>query len=209
MIIQFTKGDHSVNPNTTAILRAGDLADLTTYYRHDLAFREIPGLPINSHGFAPTSPPTADLSGRPGASCRLPELGWCRDHPARAVSLFRSTDRPPIAGGSDLHHPVTAKQVAANRVNAPEIDSYVMCKIVRACIASPRAREIVHVRLTCVPEWSRRTFTALYGIAIEEGSDGNPEQEDNSDLRRARHVQCAGRRAGPGAGCVFRRAAGL
>jgi len=51
MIIQFAKGDHSANPNTTAILRAGDLADLTTYYRHDLAFREIPGLPINSHGF--------------------------------------------------------------------------------------------------------------------------------------------------------------
>src|SRR5438034_1842688 len=36
---QMAKGDQSVpNPNGTAILRAGDLADRATFYRHDLAF---------------------------------------------------------------------------------------------------------------------------------------------------------------------------
>ena len=38
VIIQFAKGDRTVpNPTTTAILRAGELADRATYYRNDLA----------------------------------------------------------------------------------------------------------------------------------------------------------------------------
>jgi len=41
VIIQFAKGDMSVpNPTTTALLRAGDLADRTSFYRHDLAFND-------------------------------------------------------------------------------------------------------------------------------------------------------------------------
>jgi virulence factor lipase-like protein len=52
MICQFAKGDLGApNPNTTAILRAGDLADRTLYYRHDLARAEIPSLPMNAHMF--------------------------------------------------------------------------------------------------------------------------------------------------------------
>jgi hypothetical protein len=52
VIFQFAKGDLGApNPNTTAILRAGDLADRTLYYRHDLARTEIPSLPINAHMF--------------------------------------------------------------------------------------------------------------------------------------------------------------
>src|SRR5262245_60937030 len=40
---QFAKGDQIVpNPTTTALLRAGDLADRATFYRHDLAFAENP-----------------------------------------------------------------------------------------------------------------------------------------------------------------------
>ena len=51
-IYQFAKGDQTVaNPKMTAILRAGDLADRATYYRHDLAYAEIAGLPTNPHGF--------------------------------------------------------------------------------------------------------------------------------------------------------------
>jgi hypothetical protein len=47
------KGDQtSPNPTTTAILRAGDLADRTVYYLHDVARVERPGLPANPHGFA-------------------------------------------------------------------------------------------------------------------------------------------------------------
>jgi hypothetical protein len=46
------KGDQSVqNPTTTAILRAGELADRTMYYRHDLARADSPSLPANPHGF--------------------------------------------------------------------------------------------------------------------------------------------------------------
>jgi hypothetical protein len=52
MICQFAKGDLGApNPNTTAILRAGDLADRTLYYRHDLARAEIPSLPPSAHLF--------------------------------------------------------------------------------------------------------------------------------------------------------------
>lgn len=52
VIFQFAKGDQTVpNPGTTAILRAGDLADRATYYRHDLAFAANPGLPKDPHNF--------------------------------------------------------------------------------------------------------------------------------------------------------------
>jgi hypothetical protein len=50
VIYQFNKGDQSApNPNTTAILRAGDLADRATFYRHDLAHAEDPMIPTNPH----------------------------------------------------------------------------------------------------------------------------------------------------------------
>jgi hypothetical protein len=52
VIYQFAKGDQIVpNPATTALLRAGALADRATFYRHDLAFAENPQLPTNPHGF--------------------------------------------------------------------------------------------------------------------------------------------------------------
>jgi Calx-beta domain len=52
VLIQFAKGDQNVtNPRTTALLRAGDLADRATLYRHDLAFAENPTIPKNPHQF--------------------------------------------------------------------------------------------------------------------------------------------------------------
>jgi hypothetical protein len=52
MIIQFAKGDtNQLNPTTSAFLRAGDLADRATFYRHDLAFAEDPTLDRNPHQF--------------------------------------------------------------------------------------------------------------------------------------------------------------
>jgi hypothetical protein len=52
VLIQFAKGDQNVtNPRTTALLRAGDLADRATLYRHDLASAENPALPKNPHQF--------------------------------------------------------------------------------------------------------------------------------------------------------------
>jgi len=52
VIFQFAKGDGTVpNPTNTAIVRAGDLADRTTFYRNDLAFAANPATPKNPHAF--------------------------------------------------------------------------------------------------------------------------------------------------------------
>ena len=58
VILQFGRGDLLVpNPGTTAMLRAGDLRDRATFYRHDLAFadplRNPTGVevPVDSHSF--------------------------------------------------------------------------------------------------------------------------------------------------------------
>jgi hypothetical protein len=52
VIFQFAKGDGTVpNPTTTAILRAGGLADVATFYRNDLAFAINPAVPKNPHTF--------------------------------------------------------------------------------------------------------------------------------------------------------------
>jgi virulence factor lipase-like protein len=65
VIVQFAKGDQTnPNPVTTAILRAGQLADRATLYRHDLAFAESPTLRKNPHVFMP-SIDGADVAIRP------------------------------------------------------------------------------------------------------------------------------------------------
>ena len=52
VIVQFAKGDITVpNPTSSAIIRAGDLADRTTFFRNDLAFAANPGVPKNPHTF--------------------------------------------------------------------------------------------------------------------------------------------------------------
>jgi len=52
VLFQFAKGDQALpNPNTVATLRAGDLADRATYYRHDLAYAEFSMLPKSPHAF--------------------------------------------------------------------------------------------------------------------------------------------------------------
>jgi hypothetical protein len=52
VIFQFAKGDQTVpNPTTTAILRAGELADRATYFRNDLANAANAGVPKNPHTF--------------------------------------------------------------------------------------------------------------------------------------------------------------
>src|SRR5262245_17520088 len=51
-ILQFARADQAVpNPATTAMIRAGDLADRPMFYRHDLAYAERPTLPKNPHPF--------------------------------------------------------------------------------------------------------------------------------------------------------------
>jgi hypothetical protein len=60
LLILFGRGDQNgINPGTSAILRAGNLADRTVHYRHDLAFAEDSTIPRNPHFFitvSPTSP---------------------------------------------------------------------------------------------------------------------------------------------------------
>ncbi len=53
VIVQFAKGDGTVpNPTTSAILRAGDLADRAMYFRNDLAYAATGGsIPKNPHTF--------------------------------------------------------------------------------------------------------------------------------------------------------------
>ncbi|MFT3957345.1 MAG: hypothetical protein QM722_24075 [Piscinibacter sp.] len=52
VLVQFAKGDATVpNPTSTAILRAGDLADRAVYFRNDLAVAANPAVPKNPHTF--------------------------------------------------------------------------------------------------------------------------------------------------------------
>jgi dienelactone hydrolase len=61
VIVQFAKGDQAVpNPATTAILRAGGLADRATYYRTDYAVEAYGAGP---EGPPPTPPPGVEKNG--------------------------------------------------------------------------------------------------------------------------------------------------
>ncbi len=52
VIFQFAKGDQTVpNPTNSALIRAGDLLDRTSYYRNDLAFAANAATPKNPHTF--------------------------------------------------------------------------------------------------------------------------------------------------------------
>ena len=52
VIIQFARGDEDKSdPSTTALIRAGDLADSATLFRNDLAFAVNPAFPKNPHTF--------------------------------------------------------------------------------------------------------------------------------------------------------------
>jgi hypothetical protein len=52
VIVQFAKGDVTVpNPTNSAIVRAGELEDRTTYYRHDLTVAIDPTVTRNPHTF--------------------------------------------------------------------------------------------------------------------------------------------------------------
>jgi hypothetical protein len=52
ILIQLTKGDYQIpNPSTAAMLRAGDLADVATLYRHDRAYAADPTRMKDPHTF--------------------------------------------------------------------------------------------------------------------------------------------------------------
>jgi len=69
VILQVAKGDRIIaNPTSTAIVRGGELADRTTFYRNDLAFTVNPSLPNQPHVWphvfliAPNFPQVAEVS---------------------------------------------------------------------------------------------------------------------------------------------------
>jgi hypothetical protein len=66
LILQFARGDQTVpNPANSAVIRAGELTDRTTFFRNDLAVADDPTLPTDPHAFmirtfnSPTFPPAA------------------------------------------------------------------------------------------------------------------------------------------------------
>jgi hypothetical protein len=90
VIYQLDKGDQTApNPGTTALLRAGDLADRVTYYRHDLAYAANPALPKNPHSIIGM---ITDPAARPIA------LGY-----QEQIGTFLASD------GTEVIHPEPAK----------------------------------------------------------------------------------------------------
>jgi hypothetical protein len=69
VLLQVCKGDETgPNPRNMAIVRAGDLADRTTFFRNDLAYQEDPTVPKDPHSFLGrfTSPGITGQIGRGG-----------------------------------------------------------------------------------------------------------------------------------------------
>jgi pimeloyl-ACP methyl ester carboxylesterase len=111
IIFQFAKGDQQVpNPTSTAMLRAGDLADRATYYRHDLAFAdplrnptgvEVPKDPhifLVFHSFLEIFPAVGDVGA--GTRQQIAEFfasdGETIIDPDRAGPLFEVPIIPPL-----------------------------------------------------------------------------------------------------------------
>src|SRR5262245_3326899 len=58
VIMQLARGDQGLpNPATSALLRAGDLAEQATFFRNDLLFADNPTVPKNPHVFLTRSSP--------------------------------------------------------------------------------------------------------------------------------------------------------
>jgi hypothetical protein len=92
VIFVFAKGDQTApNPATTAILRAGHLADRATFYRNDLAFAEEPRVPKNPHNFGRIDSANPDL------------VNDIARGAARQVAAFFASD------GRDVIHPEPAR----------------------------------------------------------------------------------------------------
>jgi hypothetical protein len=102
VIVQFAKGDQTVpNPTSTAIVRAGDLAEHTVFFRNDLAYAANPtGVPRNPHTFLTNiaSPAMAPLA--VGAQLQIAVFfatnGGTRIDPDGAGPLFEVPIDPPL-----------------------------------------------------------------------------------------------------------------
>lgn len=101
VIVQFAKGDITVpNPTSTAIVRAGDLADRTTFYRNDLAYAAIPGIPKNPHTFLTNIAVPAAAPFAVGAQSQIADFfashGATVNDPDGAGPIFEVPINPPL-----------------------------------------------------------------------------------------------------------------
>jgi hypothetical protein len=95
VIIQFAKGDRTVpNPTTTAILRAGGLADRATYYRNDIAGPGGTQLFGNPHTFLTNLPSPVALMAQAQIATFLASGGAVTIDPDGPGPIFET----PIAG---------------------------------------------------------------------------------------------------------------
>ncbi len=104
VIFQFAKGDVTVpNPTTTAILRAGDLADRATLYRNDLAFAANPAVPKNPHTFLTNIGVAASAAYAVGAQTQMAVFfatsGMTTIDPDGAGPIFEVPVVPPLPEG--------------------------------------------------------------------------------------------------------------
>ncbi len=101
VIVQFAKGDATVpNPTSTAIIRAGGLADRTTLYRNDLAYAAIPGIPKNPHTFLTNIAVPAAAPFAVGAQSQIADFfasnGVTVSDPDGAGPIFEVPINPPL-----------------------------------------------------------------------------------------------------------------
>ncbi len=72
VIVQFAKGDFIVpNPTNTALIRAGELTDTTSYLRNDILFALDPTVPANPHTFLTNLEPASAAPVAVGAQTQI------------------------------------------------------------------------------------------------------------------------------------------
>jgi hypothetical protein len=102
VIIQFARGDQTVpNPASTALIRSGDLADRTTFFRNDLAFASGLGFSKNPHTFltnlvGPLAPALAALEAQQQIAVFFATDGNLTIDPDGAGPLFETPIVPPL-----------------------------------------------------------------------------------------------------------------
>jgi hypothetical protein len=101
VIFQFAFGDQTVpNPTTTAILRAGDLADRATFYRNDLARAANSLVPANPHTFLTNIGSAATAPYAIAAQAQIAAFfasnGAVTIDPDGAGPIFETPVKPPL-----------------------------------------------------------------------------------------------------------------
>jgi hypothetical protein len=142
VIFQFAKGDQIVpNPATTALLRAGDLADRATFYRHDLAFAENPQLPTIPHGFLTRIDIPGFRTIARGAQEQIATFfasdGQVVIHPEPA-RFFETPIRGPLPEGLDyISGPLPKTLLTINNVTVTASDTGTVTAVFTVSLSAP------------------------------------------------------------------------